>query len=361
MFNDSFSENLRTLMSETKMSQEHIAKAIGLPKATLLSYLKGAKPNIENVILIADYFAVPLDFLLGRCSKEQADSILNDYSKHFMSLRRASFESYFYGRHKLPIEFYEDNYESPYPYNLLDCINAAYGLGTYPIDWEVRPETRKGLEWALNTLLEREKAITLAYFENGKTLEEIASQYNLTRERIRQIILKSIRKLRHPAMKKAIFKGYHSIKEIDNYFEEKTKDLNREEIRLKKKENEILKKEKCIEEWINKIKTQSIHNRSALINLEDLSYELNRIDENIEFDIPIEKLGLSVRSFNVLKRGGIAYISDIVKKLRENPTSIFKLRNMGRKSYDNVLDKLDEYLNTGIYYSTTYAIDKIID
>ncbi len=63
-------------------------------------------------------------------------------------------------------------------------------------------ELRLALEKALGTLTPREeKVIRLRYgFEDGRrhTLEEVGKEFNVTRERIRQIQEKSLRKLRHP-------------------------------------------------------------------------------------------------------------------------------------------------------------------
>ena len=55
---------------------------------------------------------------------------------------------------------------------------------------------------ALSTLDEREQKVIRLYFGLGggteMTLEEIGKQFRLTRERIRQIKEKALRKLRHP-------------------------------------------------------------------------------------------------------------------------------------------------------------------
>ena len=67
---------------------------------------------------------------------------------------------------------------------------------------------KEQLEKALNTLTPREKdVLKLRYgIEDGKerTLEEIGKIFNLTRERIRQIEFKALRKLRHPAHSKKL-------------------------------------------------------------------------------------------------------------------------------------------------------------
>jgi len=54
----------------------------------------------------------------------------------------------------------------------------------------------------LNTLTEREKRVLRLRFGIGdgypRTLEEVGSIFNVTRERVRQIEAKALRKLRHP-------------------------------------------------------------------------------------------------------------------------------------------------------------------
>lgn len=62
---------------------------------------------------------------------------------------------------------------------------------------------RESLEEVLETLTEREQHILRLRFgfDDGRihTLEEVGKEYNVTRERIRQIEAKAIRKLRHPS------------------------------------------------------------------------------------------------------------------------------------------------------------------
>ena len=73
------------------------------------------------------------------------------------------------------------------------------------IDNELRAKAINGI---LNTLDEREKDIIVARFGlNGaraKTLDELAAEYKLTKERIRQIEQKALHKLRNPARLEAL-------------------------------------------------------------------------------------------------------------------------------------------------------------
>ncbi len=65
---------------------------------------------------------------------------------------------------------------------------------------------RNEIERALSTLTEREAEVIRLYFgfdgEHSLTLEEIGEQFNLTRERVRQIKEKAIRRLRHTSRSK---------------------------------------------------------------------------------------------------------------------------------------------------------------
>lgn len=59
-------------------------------------------------------------------------------------------------------------------------------------------------------------------------------------------------------------------------------------------------------------------------------------------EISIEELDLSVRSFNCLKRAGIDTLSDLFARLDEGISSCMRIRNLGRKSLEEVLRKAQE-------------------
>jgi len=65
---------------------------------------------------------------------------------------------------------------------------------------------KKDIESALTTLSERESEVLKLYFgftkDHSYTLEEIGDKFNLTRERVRQIKEKAIRRLRHASRSK---------------------------------------------------------------------------------------------------------------------------------------------------------------
>jgi RNA polymerase primary sigma factor len=70
---------------------------------------------------------------------------------------------------------------------------------------------QKEIERSLSTLTERERDVIRLFFgiglQHGLTLEEIGAKFDLTRERVRQIKEKAIRRLRHTSRSK-LLKAY---------------------------------------------------------------------------------------------------------------------------------------------------------
>lgn len=59
-------------------------------------------------------------------------------------------------------------------------------------------------------------------------------------------------------------------------------------------------------------------------------------------DIPIEDLELSVRAYNCLKRASIVRVGEILNMLEQGEDEILAIRNFGRKSLVELLEKLEE-------------------
>ncbi|MBE6993950.1 MAG: DNA-directed RNA polymerase subunit alpha [Ruminococcaceae bacterium] len=67
--------------------------------------------------------------------------------------------------------------------------------------------------------------------------------------------------------------------------------------------------------------------------------EKNESTQDKVLEMTIEELDLSVRSFNCLKRAGINTVADLVNTTEED---MMKVRNLGRKSYEEVVNKLSD-------------------
>jgi RNA polymerase primary sigma factor len=77
-----------------------------------------------------------------------------------------------------------------------------------PADIASNEDLKKRVKDALGTLSSRERDVIMMRFgmidERPRTLEEVGREFNVTRERIRQIEAKALRKLRHPSRAKTL-------------------------------------------------------------------------------------------------------------------------------------------------------------
>lgn len=76
------------------------------------------------------------------------------------------------------------------------------------------------------------------------------------------------------------------------------------------------------------------------------------------YDAPIEELELTVRAYNCLKRAGITKVGEILKRMEKGEEEMLAIRNFGKKSLDELVDKLREksYLNVpGVDLSAFWA------
>lgn len=110
----------------------------------------------------------------------------------------------------------------------------------------------------------------------------------------------------------------------------------------------------CLEVWTNGVlNAEDSVSLAAKILTEhlnlfaDLSDATQSIEIKVEkgdparnkiLELTIEEMDLSVRSFNCLKRAGINTVGDLIEKSEED---MMKVRNLGRKSLEEVINKLD--------------------
>lgn len=80
-----------------------------------------------------------------------------------------------------------------------------------PEEMAIQQEKRKAILKVLDTLSEKEKEVIMWRFGltdgEAKTLEEVGAIYGVTKERIRQIEIKALRKLRQP-FRQALLKSH---------------------------------------------------------------------------------------------------------------------------------------------------------
>ncbi|NMD43491.1 MAG: DNA-directed RNA polymerase subunit alpha, partial [Firmicutes bacterium] len=81
------------------------------------------------------------------------------------------------------------------------------------------------------------------------------------------------------------------------------------------------------------------------IDEDDLEEEKEEEDLEKKLEMTIEDLDLSVRSYNCLKRAGINTVGELIARTEEE---LMKVRNLGKKSFEEVERKLSE-LNLSLH------------
>lgn len=80
-----FSERLKNLRSSIKLSQAELGNAINLSKQTINDMEHGrSKTTLDKAILLADYFDVSLDYLVGRTNNYYSFSHISNWEKNFI-------------------------------------------------------------------------------------------------------------------------------------------------------------------------------------------------------------------------------------------------------------------------------------
>lgn len=162
----------------------------------------------------------------------------------------------------------------------------------------------ENLDLALKTIPERSANIFKLAYKYGYTAEAIGLKEGITGARVSQIVRKTLRRLRFPQRKNILQYG-------QEYFDLQE---NIEQLKV-----EFRKK-------IEELKYKIANPETIEIKKDDL----------IEYS-KIEKLDLSVRSYNCLKRARINTIGELTQKTEEE---MMRVRNLGRKSLKEVKEKL---------------------
>lgn len=229
------------------------------------------------------------------------------YHKSFKTLPEA--EEYLHN-----LQFFNIREVLNYPDNLIDLFfsdDADVDI-TY-----IEEHFDKNFTELLLTLSPRESECIRLYFKEGYTLESIAKQKGVTRERVRQIIAKGLRRLKHPSRIKYLRYGKE----------------------LYELQNSVLKMKEALENKIN-----IIAKRIAMPSLYSVQVQA------VEF-IPIDVLELSVRSYNCLRRAGINTMGDLLLLSEDKLRTI---RNLGNKSLREILMKLEPYRDAVVDFSIPY-------
>lgn len=222
-----------------------------------------------------------------------------------------------------------DNYEYP--------VNLFYDLGL-DISEPITDDMKDGLEYTLCGLTERERGMLEKHYKDNRTYSDIGTDYGVTRERVRQVIVRALRKLRYYSRLNVIENGLEVIRERKR---KKDEALERHRAAILELQTEISKLMEN-KELVKKIVQES--NMMEDTAPEDIKKVTEVITEyRSDWGLGMEditELELSVRSLNCLKRAGVRTLGDLAKLTKEK---LMKMRNMGRKSVDEIIAMLKQY------------------
>lgn len=287
-----FAQNIELFCRTNHLTHVDAAAFIGVPESTFNNWLRGrAFPNDEDKKRLEIIFRTTFKRI---CSSAITLRLLQDITYTI---------------------------EDIFPYN---CIISACNYGTsgtsvmeqyensmsddFDMDYKnITPQEFDNI--FTQTLTYREQSVIQMRYRDNLTLEEVSKRFDLTRERIRQIEAKGLRKL------------YRSIRVLikkKNGYDEKIEALTKEILVLQAQ-----------------IDTQGTVPQPVLYTMAEV------------LKLPIEDMDFSVRTYNCLKRGRIETIKDIVT-YKDN---LLHIRNLGIHSLDEIIAKISEL---GLSNSYTY-------
>ena len=172
----------------------------------------------------------------------------------------------------------------------------------------------------------REKDILIRRYMVCMTLEEVAHVYGVTRERIRQLEAKALRKMRNSKAYK--LRGTMTMQSV---IEELAKEQARAILALEK-----LK----LEEQLRKQAEEAAQESEESGKPEDPAKPVKPANPYL---LPIEELDLSVRPYNCLKRANVNTIGDIMRMGADGDglTQLLRIRNLGKGSANEIIKKLE--------------------
>ena len=241
------------------------------------------------------------------------------------------------------MNFNEKDYT--YPENLVAVV-----LGKESVTM-LNDDIIKGLEYILSKITTRERYVLEYRYKEGYTLEEIGAKLEVSRERVRQIEMRALRRLRHPNAIVYIKEGYSiASKEMLIALNEKYSAL----------ENERHQKLMEITELVEKLTMRAdvirglCGDKYAVImgEIDQIKKELPDLSENETLQVLYDTKRMSARTFN----GIIKFLEREHGKDKVNPETaslqdlviytereVRRIRNLGEKSVNEILEILAEH------------------
>ena len=213
----------------------------------------------------------------------------------------------------------------PWPENLITAIGVEEALG----EKEYRPLTEeqwKGLEHVFQFLRSRDREILRGWFEEHRSLSDIGTEFEITRERVSQIIHLSLKRLQMPDMTDMIRNGRTDVEPPP---ERPLRQVRQGPPQYRKAR---LQRPAPKKKELTSLRPEEIRGLSA----EERTERFERAS--------LEEAGWSRRVSIVLRQAGrCRTVADVVKMIEWDIDTFKRIRNFGIKSQAEVLDKLEEF------------------
>ena len=177
------------------------------------------------------------------------------------------------------------------------------------------------------TLSDREAEVLELRYEESMRLKEIADTLNISKERVRQIEDRALRRLRHPKRARILLYGSEYIDALEE-FKRAT-----DEVRYKKFSP-------IIEDLKNKFNSVA-----SELEFDDDSIREMIVQEALKKEVFInfglDDLDISIRTYNNLKRAGIKDIKDILEYSDKNGLNM--IPNFGISCFEELKKELHDF------------------
>lgn len=216
----------------------------------------------------------------------------------------------------------------PYPYNLAEVLTQSFSYvdeDDKVVLHEITPETARSI--AEEPPLSRNREILLAFLREDISMQDLGNRYNITRERVRQIVFRELMKIRNPrALNKHLYVPIACTDELRAEIDRLTSEINR------------LQKEL---DWFHD-NARVIVTTDKDASIDTILGQIAEAAETAERDTtfldanPVELYNrdiLSVRSANCLCRANLT-LRDVLDMDLE---SIKSIRNLGKHSVDEIV------------------------
>ncbi len=181
-----------------------------------------------------------------------------------------------------------------------------------------------GLYDAIDTLKEREKNLIYLYYQQHCTYESAGQTIGVSRERVRQIISRAHRLLRHPK-NLSLYKSVPSVRlnEANAELQETKQELDIVKQKLDEAQSELAALLEKTE--VNNLRTFNKFSNMSI----DLSAEIKTLESV-----------LSVRAYNALVRKGIRTVGELTLM---TVSDLGLIRNIGKKTVEEICACLECY------------------